>query len=63
MVEEALGLALDWGVTGGWLGLTFEIIVGAAILWWRLAREQWRAAAVTTRERTIAVASAAATAG
>ncbi len=62
-LAAALGLALDWGVTGGWLGLTLEIIVGAAILWWRLAREQWRAAAVTTRERTIAVAAAAATAG
>ena len=62
-LAAALGLGLDWGVTGGWLGLTLEIIVGAALLWWRLARGQWHAAAATTRERTLAVAAAAATAG
>ena len=56
-LAAALGLGLGWGAAGGWLGLTLEIFVGAAILWRRLAREDWRAPALATRARTIAVAA------
>jgi hypothetical protein len=34
----ALGYRMRLGALGGWLGLCLEIIVGAAILWWRLER-------------------------
>jgi len=50
-----LGLGLGWGAAGGWLGLTLEIVVGAGILWWRLARGGWRGPALASRRRTLAV--------
>ena len=62
-LAAVLGLGLGWGVRGGWLGLTIEIVVGAAILCHRLMTERWRAAAVTTRARTLAVGAAAAATG
>ncbi len=62
-LAAVLGLGLGWGVRGGWLGLTIEIVVGAAILCHRLMTERWRAAAVSTRARTLAVGAAAAAAG
>jgi MATE family multidrug resistance protein len=40
-----LGHYYGLGAFGGWLGLCLEIIVGAAILWWRLERRGWLAAA------------------
>ena len=40
-----LGHHYGLGAFGGWLGLCLEIIVGAAILWWRLERRGWLAAA------------------
>jgi MATE family multidrug resistance protein len=40
-----LGQHYGLGAFGGWLGLCLEIIVGAAILWWRLERRGWLAAA------------------
>jgi MATE family multidrug resistance protein len=40
-----LGHHYRLGAYGGWLGLCLEIIVGAAILWWRLERRGWFAAA------------------
>lgn len=33
-----LGIVLHMGAVGAWLGLTAEIFVGAAVLWWRLLR-------------------------
>ncbi len=36
-----VGLKLGWGAAGGWLGLTAEIFVGAAILWRRIGRGGW----------------------
>jgi MATE family multidrug resistance protein len=46
-----LGYRLGMGARGGWLGLTLEIIVSGAILWWRLERSGWAAAAVAARGR------------
>jgi MATE family multidrug resistance protein len=40
-----LGHHYRLGAFGGWLGLCLEIIVGAAILWWRLERRGWLAVA------------------
>jgi len=37
----ALGYGMGLGALGGWLGLCVEIIVGGAILWWRLERGGW----------------------
>lgn len=44
-----LGYRLQLGALGGWLGLCAEIICGALILWWRLERRRWKAAAVLSR--------------
>jgi len=44
-----LGLHLGWGVVGGWVGLSAEIFLGAALFWWRVARGHWRAAAAESR--------------
>jgi MATE family multidrug resistance protein len=44
-----LGYRFEMGVQGGWLGLCAEIGLGAAIVWWRLVRGGWRAAAVAAR--------------
>ena len=40
-----LGYGLELGALGGWLGLSLEIMVGAAVLWWRLERRHWLPAA------------------
>lgn len=44
-----LGYRLGLGALGGWLGLCGEIIAGAVVLWWRLERQRWRAAAAESR--------------
>ena len=44
-----LGWHLGWGALGAWLGITLEILVGAAILWWRLERRGWLAEAAKLR--------------
>jgi MATE family multidrug resistance protein len=44
-----LGSRLGWGAYGSWLGLTGEIIAAALILWWRLERRRWLAAAEASR--------------
>ena len=44
-----LGVHLDLGVVGGWLGLALEIVVGAALFWWRVRRGGWRPAAAKAR--------------
>lgn len=46
-----LGLHLGWGAAGGWFGLTAEIFIGAAILWRRVRRGDWRDAAEASRRR------------
>ncbi|HVR62287.1 MAG TPA: MATE family efflux transporter [Polyangia bacterium] len=46
-----LGYRLGMGARGGWWGLTMEIAVSAAILWWRLLRQGWAAAALAARAR------------
>jgi len=40
-----LGYRLGLGAAGGWLGLCLEIVVASALLWWRLERRGWLAAA------------------
>ena len=44
-----LGLRLGFGAVGGWIGLSAEIMLGAALFWWRVARGGWRNAAATSR--------------
>lgn len=46
-----LGERLGLGALGGWLGLCLEIVVGALVLWWRLERGHWLAAARQSRAR------------
>ena len=36
-----LGYQMGLGAAGGWIGLCFEIILGAALFWWRLERGGW----------------------
>ena len=49
-----LGHHYKLGAFGGWLGLSLEIMVSAAILWWRIERRGWLAAATMSRARLIA---------
>jgi MATE family multidrug resistance protein len=44
-----LGDVAGLGAVGGWLGLTAEILAATAILWWRLERGTWHAAALASR--------------
>ena len=44
-----LGYHCGLGAVGGWIGLAFEIIVGASLFWWRIHRGGWRPAAATAR--------------
>jgi MATE family multidrug resistance protein len=44
-----LGVQLDLGVVGGWIGLAAEIIVGASLFWLRVWRGGWRPAASRAR--------------
>jgi MATE family multidrug resistance protein len=52
-----LGLQLGWGAAGGWIGLTAEIFLGAAILWRRVETGAWESAAIASRARMAAAAS------
>jgi MATE family multidrug resistance protein len=45
-----LGVTLGLGAFGGWLGLCVEIVLGAVVLWLRLARGGWLSAARRSRE-------------
>jgi MATE family multidrug resistance protein len=51
-----LGYRFRLGARGGWLGLTLEIVISGAILWWRLERHGWGAAALASRARLAASA-------
>jgi multidrug resistance protein, MATE family len=44
-----LGIHAGLGAAGGWIGLAFEIILGATIFWVRVARGTWRRAAEASR--------------
>ncbi len=44
-----LGLHAGLGAVGGWIGLAFEIVVGAALFWIRIAGGGWRPAAAAAR--------------
>ena len=44
-----LGARLGWGAVGSWVGLTVEIVAAAVVLWWRLERRHWLAAAERSR--------------
>lgn len=52
-----VGLELGWGAAGGWLGLTAEIFVGAAILWRRVTRGDWVVSAEASRARMVRTSS------
>jgi MATE family multidrug resistance protein len=47
-----LGYRAGLGAYGGWLGLSGECIIGAFILWYRLWRGGWHAAAAQARAAT-----------
>jgi MATE family multidrug resistance protein len=51
-----LGIACGLGVVGGWIGISIEIVVGAALFWLRVLRGGWRPAAAAAR-RSIAGAA------
>jgi len=36
------GVVLGHGALGAWLGMSLDILVGAAVLWWRLLGGGWR---------------------
>ena len=44
-----LGVHYGLGAEGGWIGLAFEIIVGASLFWLRVARGGWKARAAAAR--------------
>jgi len=44
------------GAFGGWLGLSAEVVLGAAIQWVRLVRGGWRPYAERTRKEVLAAA-------
>jgi MATE family multidrug resistance protein len=44
-----LGVHAGLGAVGGWIGLAFEIVVGAALFWRRIYRGGWRPAAAAAR--------------
>lgn len=44
-----LGVRLGLGALGGWIGLTVEVALCGAVLWWRLARGGWRRWAARSR--------------
>jgi MATE family multidrug resistance protein len=44
-----LGIHVGLGVVGGWIGLAFEIILGASLFWLRVLRGNWRPAAAAAR--------------
>ncbi|HTJ43915.1 MAG TPA: MATE family efflux transporter [Kofleriaceae bacterium] len=48
------GVRLGLGARGGWIGLAFEIIVGASLFWLRVWRGGWRTAARAARREMIA---------
>jgi multidrug resistance protein, MATE family len=45
-----LGIVLGLGAFGGWLGLCLEIVIGSALLWWRLEQNQWLPSARRSRD-------------
>ena len=51
-----LGIHLGLGAVGGWIGLAFEIVVGAALFWLRVWRAGWRPAAAKARRAMAGVA-------
>lgn len=46
-----LGYVAGLGALGGWIGLSVEIMLGAVIFWWRLARGSWLPSARRSREK------------
>lgn len=52
-----LGRVFGLGALGGWIGLSIEITVLAALCWHRLARGQWKALANASREEIRAAES------
>jgi MATE family multidrug resistance protein len=44
-----LGVYCGLGAVGGWIGLAVEIVLGAAVFWFRVLRGGWRPAAAAAR--------------
>jgi MATE family multidrug resistance protein len=51
-----LGIHFGLGAVGGWIGLAFEIVVGAGLFWLRVWRAGWRPAAAKARRAMAGVA-------
>lgn len=49
-----LGYVAGLGALGGWIGLCVEVVVGAALLWHRLLRGDWKRAAEAARRASVA---------
>jgi len=45
-----LGYGMKLGALGGWIGLCLEIMLSAALFWWRLEREGWQEASVKAQK-------------
>jgi len=50
-----LGVEMGMGALGGWVGLCAEIVIAAALFWWRLERAGWLGSAKAMRAQAIAV--------
>lgn len=57
-VAFTLGIALNWGALGAWLGLYAEILAAMGILWWKLGGERWCPGAEAARQRLQSAAEA-----
>lgn len=51
-----LGVELELGVVGGWVGLALEIVVGALLYWRRVFRGGWKPAAAAARRAIVGTA-------
>lgn len=52
-----LGRMFGLGAAGAWIGLCFEIILGAALLWYRLEKGRWRKMAAASRKDNLSLAN------
>jgi MATE family multidrug resistance protein len=48
-----LGYRLGLGARGGWFGICLEVMVGAALTWWRLESRGWTVSAAASRDRLV----------
>ena len=54
-----LGVHWHLGAVGGWIGLAVEIVAGASLFWWRVARGGWRRSARNARAELLDLSAVA----